>query len=437
MNWRERIRQVPVEVFSLKTTDTPSLLKGRVRIFYRGVNRNGSIINDMVAEQLVDTLAYIPVKGNYNHETEDFMGHDGPTGERIYGLVPSKEDRNFAWELHEGADGVIREYACTDIFIWTMYEEAMNILNKPQSMELHPESIDGDWVQKDGKYYFEFSQASFLGLQVLGSAVEPCFEDAAFYEQTREMSEETMSAYAYYSIFKELCKNDSKGGNMDIFEQILQEQEEDKQSVDGEVVEETPIAEEASGETVVENNESAEAGEALPEESEAKEEVSNKEGTEEPKEEVEVEVEVEAKPKTEVEAEAEAFAAEENNLKIVELEEEISTYKRNIEEYKLTISNLREELESLQEFKYKVDTEEKMAILNSYQGRLSDRDMADYKAKVDEFTAIELDKELAYSFVKNYQNFSTPAKRIFVPNEDSAHNTGIANVLDQYKNEEE
>lgn len=455
MKWKDRIKQIPVTVFSLTATDTPSLMKGRVRIFYRGKNRNGSIINESVAEQLVDTLAYIPIKGNYSVEANDFMGHDGPAGERIYGLVPSKADRNFAWEAHKDKDGIIREYACADVFIWTMYKEASDVLNKPQSMELYPESIEGDWIEENGQYYFEFSKASFLGLQVLGDTVEPCFEDAAFYDRRGEIEEEMMSAYAYYSIFKELCKNDSKGGKMDIFNQILKEQKGER-PVEKEVVEETPIAEDQSAKDSEDNKEndgSAIAGEETLKEIETEEPVSEQKEAEkvianDETAESKVEPSVQEEPLIETKTENEGleesnetdFAAQikENNLKIVELQGEISTYKRNIEEYETTISSLQKELLSLQEFKKTIDTEEKMTILNSYLGRLSSADIADFKARLDEFTATELEKELAYVFMKNYSNnFSAPVNRILVPNEDSAHDKGIVNVLDKYKNEEE
>lgn len=242
---------------------------------------------------------------------------------------------------------------------------------------------------------------------------------------------------------------------MDIFNQILKEQKGER-PVEKEVVEETPIAEDQSAKNSEDNKEndgSAIAGEEtlkevetekpVSEQKEAEKVIANDETTE-----IKVEPSVQEKPLIETKTENEGleesnetdFTAQikENNLKIVELQGEISTYKRNIEEYKTTISSLQKELLSLQEFKKTIDTEEKMTILNSYLGRLSSADIADFKARLDEFTATELEKELAYVFMKNYSNnFSAPVNRILVPNEDSAHDKGIVNVLDKYKNEEE
>jgi hypothetical protein len=48
-------------------------------------------------------------------------------------------------------------------------------------MELYAKSIKGDYQIKNGRRVFVFEDACFLGLQVLGDNVEPCFEGAAFY----------------------------------------------------------------------------------------------------------------------------------------------------------------------------------------------------------------------------------------------------------------
>ena len=48
-------------------------------------------------------------------------------------------------------------------------------------MELYVPSITGDWKIIDGQKCFVFKTGCFLGLQVLGNEVEPCFEGAAFF----------------------------------------------------------------------------------------------------------------------------------------------------------------------------------------------------------------------------------------------------------------
>ena len=173
-----------------KFSDTISL--GRCRIFYKYGNRNGSYITDEFAESLIQTLPYTPVKGIYDEDTGDYADHGADrTLGRIYGIVPGPQDMGFAWEKHVDEDGVEREYACVNVYYYTaLYEEAGDIAGKGQSMELYRKSIDGSWKIIDGKQYYVFEKGCFLGLQVLGDDVEPCFEGAAFfslYQSVKEM----------------------------------------------------------------------------------------------------------------------------------------------------------------------------------------------------------------------------------------------------------
>lgn len=172
-----------------KITDTLSL--GRCRIFYKYGNRNGTYITDEFAESLVKTLPYTPVKGIYDGDDYTDHGEKRDLG-RIYGIVPSAEDMAFAWEMHLDEDGVEREYACVNVYYYTaLYEEAGEINGKAQSMELYKKSIRGDWKIIDGRRWYVFQQGSFLGLQVLGEDVEPCFEGASF--------------FSLYNSVKDLC----------------------------------------------------------------------------------------------------------------------------------------------------------------------------------------------------------------------------------------
>ena len=75
-----------------------------------------------------------------------------------------------------------KEYACVDVLIFTqMYEEALLIIGKQQSLELYPPSIKGRWIETDGKTLFLYEDAHFLGLQILGDDKDPCYESSAFF----------------------------------------------------------------------------------------------------------------------------------------------------------------------------------------------------------------------------------------------------------------
>lgn len=177
----------PVTIYSNLTPISPVMSVARCRIFYKGLNRNGSYITDEFADKLIKTLPYVPIKGIYEKDEEDFTDHGEARDEgRIYGIVP--ESNNFAWEQHLDKDGVTRTYACTDVYLYTaLYEEAKKIPNKGESMEIFPPSIQGSWQIKEGQKAFVYDDGCFLGLQVLGDNTEPCFEGSAFFSLYTDM----------------------------------------------------------------------------------------------------------------------------------------------------------------------------------------------------------------------------------------------------------
>lgn len=181
MNDNLRIEEFPVTVYGNLEKYNDVISKGRCRIFYKGANRNGTYITDEFADKLLSTIAYAPVKGIYDTTDNDYTDHGEQRNEgRIYGIVPA--DYHLAWESHVDADGIERIYACVDVLIYTaLYAEANTIFNKSESMELYRKSIKGDWQIIEGKRYYVYTDACFLGLQVLGDEVEPCFEGASFF----------------------------------------------------------------------------------------------------------------------------------------------------------------------------------------------------------------------------------------------------------------
>jgi len=77
--------------FSVDLLGTPNKINstfsiGRARIFYKGMNRNRSIIEGEVAEQLASTIPGTPVIGTFNYETRDFEGHE--ENPSAFGFIP-------------------------------------------------------------------------------------------------------------------------------------------------------------------------------------------------------------------------------------------------------------------------------------------------------------------------------------------------------------
>ena len=231
--------------FSVDLLGTPKKINsvfsiGRARIFYKGINRNRSIIDGEVAEKLASTIPGTPIIGTFNYETNDFEGHeDNPSA---FGFVPL--DPHSEWVKYND-----KEYLEVDVVIWDgRFEEAADILKneKHLSMELNPKTLRGSFEKIGSKTYYKMSYAEFAGITVLGDDVEPCFEDAQFITAYSNM----VSAYALYI---EKTQRNNEGGK-NIMEEITEivEPEVTTETVEEtvEIIEKTP-AEEVAEETPV------------------------------------------------------------------------------------------------------------------------------------------------------------------------------------------
>lgn len=201
------ITAFPVTVFGNLEKYNSVISKARLRIFYKGGNRNGTYITDDFADKLLASIPYAPVKGIYDNDADDFTDHgEARNLGRIYGIVPA--DPNLTWEPHLDDDGIERVYATVDVLIYTaLYTEANKIPGKSQSMELYRPSIKGDYQIIDGKKYFVYTEGCFLGLQALGDDVEPCFEGAAFFSMYQSLKDLVDKMESHL----DFCKNKQGG----------------------------------------------------------------------------------------------------------------------------------------------------------------------------------------------------------------------------------
>lgn len=182
------IYKLDVTLYTDLTPITDTMSKGRVRIFYTGLNRNRTYISEEFANQLIESLPYTPVKGIFDKDEMDFTDHGEKNSDgKIYGIVMA--DPNFAWEEHLDEDGVIRTYACADVLYYTaLYPEATLIPGDSESMEIYQGTLKGEWkTWEDGLPYYHFYSGCLLGLQILGMSTEPCFEGAAFYSLKEDL----------------------------------------------------------------------------------------------------------------------------------------------------------------------------------------------------------------------------------------------------------
>ena len=319
-----------------------ALSKARLKIFYKGMNRNGSYITDEIAEKLISTLPGTPIVGYFDGDKNDFLGHVEKEANRAYGFVP--ENMNFNWEMSLDPDGVYRTYACTDVVLWTgRYPVASKIVGKSHSMELNPDTIEGEWVERDDEFCFEFSNAEFIGLCVLGEDYEPCFEGSSFYELNQNskvgIKADLKEMFSLYNQIADSADENPTGG---------QEMEEENK----EVLESTPAEEEtqvpAQEEEVKEENENLEEEQEVSEEEKPEEEAEDEEESEEEEEESEESEEEEG----EEESSEEESEEEETEEPEVDLNAQLA-------EKDAEIANLKEELESLKSYKAQKIHEEK------------------------------------------------------------------------------
>lgn len=457
------IREFPITVYGNLTKYSDTISKGRCRIFYKYANRNGTYITDEFAEKLLSTIPYTPVKGIYDDFDEDYTDHGNKRSlGRIYGIVP--ENPNLQWEKHLDEDGIEREYACVDVLIFTaLYEEAGEILGKAQSMEIYEPSIKGSWKIINGRRMFEYTEGSFLGLQVLGEDVEPCFEGAAFFSLYSSLKQLVDEIKEYTLKLPE--KN--IGGQSQMFEKLnFKLSDSEKHNAIWNLI--NPNYNEEGGWTIeyaicdiyddyalaynyaeasyeriyyTKNDETNEVSiserkkvfviDVTESEMNALNTIRTLNGDTYEKAD---EVYSQASKVSELKEQNSTYAQkiEELNENISTLETEKGNFTTQLEEANNTIASLNEEIDSLNTYKANIELKEKEEVISSYTELLSEEILASYKEKISEFTAIDLDKELAYELKKNNVSvFSKEQNPGFIPKDEPK--TGIEAILSKYK----
>lgn len=444
--------EFPVTIYGNLEKYNDVTSKARCRIFYKYGNRNGTYITDEFAEKLLSTIAYAPVKGIF--EYDDYTDHGTRRSEgRIYGIVP--ENYHLTWEAHVDEDGVERTYACVDVIIFTaLYKEANDIIGKSQSMELYEPSIQYHKQIIDGQQYIVFDAGCFLGLQVLGDEVEPCFEGAAFFSLRENIEQAISKIQELANTFtkkggKEEVKVNFKLSDNDKYEQIFNLlntnfNEEGNWTITygiGEIYDDYAL---------VYNLETKEVFRAYYQKGEDTVTLGDMKKvyiidvTEEEK--VTVDTLRRLNGETYEKVEPVLESAKENFEKISELEDKkvelensvstLNTEKSALEE-KFNLSQgenetLKNEIEALKSYKLEIENKQKESVLSEYENQLSDEILNSYKEKINEYSVIDLDKELAYELKKaNISAFTKQPEQKFVQ-KDGIVKTGLDEILKQY-----
>ena len=427
------------------TQVSPEISKARLRIFYKGFNRNQGYITDEFAEKLLSSLPYTPVVGIFNDLVKDFGGHNQDRNvAKIYGVVP--QDPHFAWEDHLDSDGVMRTYACADVYLFTgRYDAAKLIPGKQQSMELDTKTIRGDWqvINEYGQEGFVYTDAQFIGLSVLGDDKTPSFEGSAFYELVSQFNDFMAAKTSNggndmaLEITKPVAGSDQVESEIDAAASATPAESSDpstEQTEDttdstpsnesaAETADETPDGDSATDDKKDEEPTDDKKDEEKPADSTSDEEPEDKKEEEKPadsesnpdedkKEEdkptdsacedkkADAEAQEEDKKEEDKPADSELIPSNFENLnnKILELNQQLATYEAEANKFKDLYTALKADYDVLVAEKNKELAAQKDAKLQEYTSYISDAVKQDFESRLDSYSTVDdLEKDLLFA----------------------------------------
>lgn len=157
--------------------------KVRIYIAHTGENLNNSVFSREVLEDMIPTLANVPILGYVAKNEEgdkDFRGHEKKVvieDNGIYvkfmtsafGFIP--EDNNAHFEITGG-----KEWLVADGVLWTRFADAMDIFDKANGSKAQSMEISNADGYQDKRGRMVFTKAEFTGLCILGDDVPPAMK---------------------------------------------------------------------------------------------------------------------------------------------------------------------------------------------------------------------------------------------------------------------
>jgi hypothetical protein len=188
------IYSLPV-CFSVKnevSNNDTRFLNCTIDVLHTSANFNGSVFSKEVVEENINTIKNTPILGYIREMSDgeyDFKGHEyiitkdenGVRRKNIgsaWGVIPeSCNPRWFSKTLDTGEEVEVLQ---VDALLWSKLEDSVDIMlrdiEKGQSMELEPKSIEGYEDPDTG--LFHFTKFSFDGCTILGDGIAPAMQDA-------------------------------------------------------------------------------------------------------------------------------------------------------------------------------------------------------------------------------------------------------------------
>lgn len=261
-----------------------------VKLMYSGVNRNRTYFSKDIVEQKIQTLANMPIVGEFSEEQEDFKGHGGKmvvTDDNIsfvrttkpYGVVP--ESFTYEWINDDIGDGRIKEtLVIHNVILWTKhYAEAWKVIQNHSSQSMEIDILNGEW-DEDSELY-KVSDFNFLALCILGENVSPAFENSHFYslDSFKDEFKEMLTEFKQYTL------NEKEDNDLEPKKEVVEQETTDTaEPKTEETVEETQDQVETEVESDTSEDQADQADQADNEETTETKDQEDPEGSEDNKE---------------------------------------------------------------------------------------------------------------------------------------------------------
>ncbi len=179
----KNINSIPAYVSNFEEQENGNT-KAKLKVFYVGETVDGRIFDEKFSRTLSDTIIGSPVVGYYSTVKEDFLGHNSK--QYVYGYVNALDG------FEEDEEGV--KWLTAEVTLFTnrgdnISEVANKIVGHPQSLELDPNKTKYEVVSENGEAKIHFTEGAIIGLSVLGTEQKPAFEGSMFFEENKKLKE--------------------------------------------------------------------------------------------------------------------------------------------------------------------------------------------------------------------------------------------------------
>ena len=276
-----------------------SLLIAKCNIFHAGLNRNGSIITQECADNMVKKISYIPVVGEWKEQIGDFGGHGGKIEITDTDIKFVDTTTVFGCVLDEPVFKETygdKEYYCCKVALYKeKFPQLESFINKRKGQSMEINVKDGAFNDEEGVFYI--NQATMTALCILGDDVEPCFAPSristfsledfeAQYQQVlcevkkafaKDRKEDSIVANEEKVFEEERLENDTNTTDKEYeVEEMSSKNKEEEETKEEETKEEETKEEETKEETPQEDEESKEELKEEPKRQEDEEDEKNK-----------------------------------------------------------------------------------------------------------------------------------------------------------------